>query len=128
MKFVHAATRTKDLDAAIHFYEELGLHESRRSELQTNRATLVFMEPAEANFAIELVYNWGRDTSYEGGERFGHFAFWVDDLDDVYRRLVAAGAQEVGRPPAPLEGRGPRIAFVADPDGTWVELIEHRDA
>ncbi len=127
MKFVHAATRTKDLNGAIRFYEELGLRESRRSELQTNRATLVFMEPPEANFAIELVYNWGHDAPYEGGERFGHFAFWVEDLDDVYLRLVAAGAQDVGRPPAPLEGRGPRIAFVADPDGAWVELIEHRD-
>jgi lactoylglutathione lyase len=128
MKFVHAATRTTDLDAAIRFYEQLDLHESRRSELETNRATLVFMEPAAANFAIELVYNWDRDKPYDGGERFGHFAFWVTDLDDTYRRLVAAGAQEVGRPPAPLEGKGSRIAFVADPDGTWVELIEHKDA
>jgi len=127
MKFVHAATRTADLGATIRFYAHLGLHETRRVELEKNRATLVFLEPPERNFAIELVYNWGRDTPYEGGERFGHFAFWVDDLDDVYRRLVAAGAQEVGRPPAPLEGRGPRIAFVADPDGVWVELIEHRD-
>ena len=52
----------------------------------------------------------------------------MSDLDDTYRRLVAAGAQEVGRPPAALEGKGPRIAFVADPDGVWVELIEHKDA
>ena len=127
MKFVHAATRTLDLDAAIRFYEQLGLHESRRSELQTNRATLVFMEPESGNFAIELVSNWDRDTPYDGGDRFGHFAFHVGDLDDTYRRLVEAGAQEVGRPPAPLEGRGRRIAFIADPDGTWVELIEHED-
>ena len=128
MKFVHVATRTKDLDKAIAFYEALGMHCSRKTDLTRGKATLAFVEPAEGNFAIELVYNWGHDAAYEGGERFGHFAFWVDDLDDVYRRLVAAGAQEVGRPPAPLEGRGPRIAFVADPDGTWVELIEHRDA
>jgi lactoylglutathione lyase len=125
MKFVHAATRTTDLDAAIRFYEQLGLRESRRSELQTNRATLVFMEPAAGNLAIELVYNWDRDTPYDGGDRFGHFAFRVGDLDGTYRRLVAAGAQEVGRRPAPLEGKGRRIAFIADPDGTWVELIEH---
>ena len=57
MKFVHAATRTTDLDAAIRFYEQLGMHEARRSELTKNRATLVFMAPAEGNFAIELVYN-----------------------------------------------------------------------
>ena len=127
MKFVHAATRTTDLDAAIRFYEQLGLRESRRSELQTNRATLVFMEPEAGNFAIELVHNWDRATPYDGGDRFGHFAFHVGDLDGTYSRLIAAGAQEVGRPPAPLEGKGRRIAFVADPDGTWVELIEHED-
>jgi predicted enzyme related to lactoylglutathione lyase len=40
---------------------------------------------------------------------------------------VAAGAEEVGRSPAPLEGKGSRIAFVADPDGTWIELIEHQE-
>jgi lactoylglutathione lyase len=124
MKFVHAATRTANLDAAIRFYEQLGMHEARRSELKKNRATLVFMEPAEANFAIELVHNWDQDTPYDGGDRFGHFAFDVDDLDATYERLVAAGANDVGRPPAALEGDRPRIAFVADPDGTWVELIE----
>jgi lactoylglutathione lyase len=128
MKFVHVATRTRDLDAAIAFYGALGMKEMRRSELEKGRATLVFIQPPEGNFAIELVYNWDRDKPYDGGERFGHFAFWVTDLDDTYRRLVAAGAQEVGREPAPLEGKGARIAFVADPDGTWVELIEHKDA
>ena len=93
MKFVHAATRTADLDAAIRFYEQLGLHEARRSELtKGKRATLVFMAPAEENFAIELVYNWDRDTPYDGGDRFGHFAFDVEDLDGTYARLVAAGA------------------------------------
>jgi lactoylglutathione lyase len=124
MKFVHAATRTTDLDAAIRFYEQLGLREARRSELTKGRATLVFMAPAEENFAIELVHNWDRDTPYDGGDRFGHFAFDVEDLDGTYARLVAAGAAEVGRPPAGLEGGRPRIAFVADPDGTWIELIE----
>jgi lactoylglutathione lyase len=124
MEFVHVATRTKDLDAAIAFSEALGMRCSRKSELTKNEATLAFMEPPEGNFAIELVYNWGRDTPYEGGERFGHFAFDVDDIEGTYATLVAAGAAEVGRPPAPLQGDGHRIAFVADPDGNWIELIE----
>ena len=127
MKFVHVATRTKDLDAAIRFYAMLGLRLDRTTELTQGKATLAFLTPPEGNFSIELVYNWGKDTPYDGGERFGHFAWWVEDLDETYQRLVAGGAQEVGRPPAPLEGSGPRIAFVADPDGNWVELIEHRD-
>jgi lactoylglutathione lyase len=124
MEFVHVATRTKDLDAAIAFYEALGLRLDRKSELTKNKATLAFMAKPEGDFAIELVYNLGKDTPYEGGERFGHFAFDVDDIDAAYAALLAAGGEEVGRPPAPLQGDGHRIAFVADPDGNWVELIE----
>ena len=124
MRFVHVATRTKDLDAAIAFYEKLGLVCQRKRELTKNKATLAFMSRPEGDFAIELVYNWGKDDGYESGDRFGHFAFDVEDLDKVYARLMAAGGGEVGRPPAPLQGEGPRIAFVADPDGNWIELIE----
>jgi lactoylglutathione lyase len=124
MRFVHIATRTKDLAAAIAFYEQLGLHEVEREELEQGKATLVFLQQPGSEFQIELVYNWGKDDGYAGGERFGHFAFDVQDLDAVYRRLIAAGAGDVGRPPAPFEGDGPMIAFVADPDGNWVELIE----
>jgi lactoylglutathione lyase len=124
MEFVHVATRTRDLDGAIAFYEALGLHLDHKSELTKNKATLAFMAKPEGDFAIELVYNWGKDDAYAGGERFGHFAFDVDDIEAEYARLVAAGGAEVGRAPAPLQGEGHRIAFVADPDGNWVELIE----
>jgi lactoylglutathione lyase len=124
MKFVHVATRTSDLDAAIAFYERLGLRLARKRELTKGEATLAFMERPEGDFSIELVYNWGRDTPYDGGERFGHFAFDVEDLDALYPALLGAGAGDVGRPPALLEGVGPKVAFVADPDGNRIELIE----
>lgn len=124
MKFVHVATRTYDLDAAIAFYKALGLHVGDRRELTQGRATLVYMERPGGDFSIELVHNWDRDEPYAGGERFGHFAFETEDMDAAYAELLAAGGAEVGRPPALLEGHGPRIAFVADPDGNWVELIE----
>jgi len=123
MKFVHVATRTKDLDSAIKFYEQLGLHEARRSELTKGKATLVFMEPEAGNFAIELVYNWGKDDAYAGGERFGHFAFETEDMDAVLPVLELFGGH-VTRQPFLLEGDGPRIAFVDDPDGNSVELIQ----
>ena len=123
MKFVHAATRTKNLDQALAFYRVLGLELSRRTELTKARATLAFIEPAEHNFAIELVYNWGKDDAYEGGARFGHFAFEVEDIDGLLPRLTAAGGR-VSREPFLLEGTGPRIAFVADPDDNAVELIQ----
>jgi lactoylglutathione lyase len=123
MKFVHAATRTKDLEAALAFYEVLGLKMSRKTELQKGRATLAFVEPPEGNFAIELVYNWGKDDAYDGGDRFGHFAFEVEDIDALLPRVTAAGGS-VLREPYLLEGTGPKLAFVTDPDGNQVELIQ----
>lgn len=123
MKFVHVATRTKDLDQALAFYAALGLRLSRTMQLTQGRATLAFIEPPQGNFAIELVYNWGKDDAYEGGERFGHFAFEVASIDDVLPTLTAAGGVPL-REPYLLEGTGPRIAFIADPDGNQVELIE----
>ncbi len=128
MKFVHVATRTKDLDAAVAFYGLLGLRLTEKKELTKNQATLAFVEPPEGNFAIELVFNWGRDTPYDGGERFGHFAFVVDDVEQVYEQVVEAGGTAV-RAPALLQGIGPsKIAFVADPDGNQIELIERNAA
>jgi lactoylglutathione lyase len=123
MKFVHVATRTKDLEAAIKFYEQLGLTEKKRSELAKGKATLVFMAPEADNFAIELVYNWGKDDAYPGGERFGHFAFEVEDIDVVLPGIERAGGR-VTRPPYLLEGDGPRLCFVDDPDGNSIELIQ----
>ena len=123
MKFAHVATRTKDPDAAVRFYEALGMQVSRRKELEKAKATLIYLAPPEGNFDIELVYNWGKDDAYEGGERFGHFAFEVEDIDAVLPGLTAAGGTVV-REPYLLEGTGPRIAFAADPDGNQVELIQ----
>jgi lactoylglutathione lyase len=127
MKFVHVATRTKDLDGAIKFYEQLGMHCERQRELTEGKATLAFLEAEVGNFAIELVYNWGKDDPYPGGERFGHFAFEVEDIDAVLPSIERAGGR-VARPPYLLEGRGPRICFIEDPDGNAVELIQREVA
>jgi lactoylglutathione lyase len=123
MKFVHVATRTSDLDAAIKFYEALGMHCERRRELTKGKATLAFMEPEAGNFAIELVYNWGKDDPYPGGERFGHFAFEVEDIDAVLPVVELLGGT-VTRQPYLLEGSGPRLSFIEDPDGNSIELIQ----
>ena len=98
MKFVHVATRTKDLEGAVEFYEQLGMHSSRRRELTKGKATLAFMEPEAGNFAIELVYNWGKDDDYAGGERFGHFAFEMEDIDAVLHAIEQSeAASRAGR-------------------------------
>jgi lactoylglutathione lyase len=123
MKFVHVAVRTKDLEQAVKFYEQLGMRCARRRELTKGRATLAFMEAEPGGFAIELVYNWGKDGGYESGERFGHFAFETDDIDAVLPVLELFGGI-VTRQPYTLEGDGPRLAFVEDPDGNSIELIQ----
>ena len=64
------------------------------------------MEPEAGNFAIELVYNWGKDDAYPGGERFGHFAFETEDIDAVLPVLELFGGR-VTRQPFLLEGDGP---------------------
>ena len=64
------------------------------------------MEPEAGNFAIELVYNWGKDDGYEGGERFGHFAFEMEDIDAVLPVIELFGGR-VTRLPYMLEGRRP---------------------
>ena len=123
MNFAHVATRTRDLEAAIAFYELFGMTCVRRKELTKGKATLAFLEPPEGNFAIELVYNWGKDDAYDGGERFGHFAFEVEDLRGLLATILDGGGTLV-REPYLLEGSGPLLAFVADPDGNWIELIQ----
>ena len=122
MKFVHVATRTKDLDEAIAFYEMLEPALLAQDRADGSKATLVFMEPAEGNFAIELVYNWGKDTPTTAASASATspsgWTTWTPCCPSH------RGRRHAGAPPYLLEGNGPRIAFVADPDGNWVELIQ----
>lgn len=124
MDFVHVATRTMNLERALAFHEAMGMQETRRKDLTQGKATLVFIAPPERNFEIELVYNWGKDDAYAGGERFGHFAFHVPDIEELLPALTAAGGTLL-RGPYVLENSQTTIAFVADPDGNPVELIQH---
>jgi lactoylglutathione lyase len=101
MKFVHVATRTRDLEAALAFYAALGFKATRTSELTKAKATLTFIEPPAGNFAIELVYNWGKDEAYEGGERFGHFAFEVLDIDSLPPAARSSASPTCWRAPGP---------------------------
>ena len=123
MKFVHVATRTKDLEAAIAFYELLRHGLLAQEGAHEGQGDAGVHGAAEGNFAIELVYNWGKDDGYEGGERFGHFAFEMDDIDAVLPGILERGGKLV-REPYLLEGDGPLLAFVDDPDGNWIELIQ----
>lgn len=122
-RLLHTMVRVKDLDRSVRFYTEvLGMTERNRKILEKADATLVFLTDAEGHHPIELTFNHdGRD--YDLGDQFGHFAFGVGDLDDAREALAGHGV-EFSRGPYRVTEGGSRIAFIRDPDGIEIELIE----
>ena len=122
-ELLHTMIRVRDLERSVDFYTRvLGLKEQRRKVLEKADATLVFLADATGGHAIELTFNHdGRD--YELGDQFGHFAFGVGDLDQAAAEL---DQHEIGfsRGPYRVTEGGSRIAFIKDPDGIEIELIE----
>lgn len=126
MRYLHAMVRVKDLDASMRFYRDLlGLEETRRSEHEAGRFTLVYLAApadraraeAEKSPEVELTFNWD-DQDYDGGRNFGHLAFQVDDIYAACQRLMDGGVV-INRPP-----RDGHMAFVRSPDGISIELLQ----
>ena len=124
MRFLHSMIRVYDLDAALAFFDLLGLKETRRRDSERGRFTLVFLstghpdDPAE----IELTHNWDEAEPYSGGRNFGHLAFAVDDIYALCAKLQDNGVV-IARPP-----RDGRMAFVRSPDQISVELLQRGEA
>ena len=126
--FVHASIRTSNLERSIDFYTRLlGLKVLSRREIKQNNAEIVFLrDPKGEGCTLELTFyhNQKKFTQPEYEERlFDHLAFEVADMN----KTVAALRKEkvaITDEPYTLESNGPTIAFVEDPDGTLIELIE----
>lgn len=125
--FLHTMVRVGDLDRSVRFYTEmLGMKELRRTDVPEGRYTLVFVGYGNetSSTVLELTYNWGV-THYEMGTAFGHLAIGVPDIHATCERLRAAGAKIV-REPGPVKFGTTVIAFIEDPDGYKIELIERK--
>lgn len=122
MKYLHTMIRVCDLDAALSFFEVLGLQEVRRKDVPPGRFTLVFLATAPGEPEVELTHNWDQEEPYSGGRNFGHLAYSVEDIYATCERLVAAGVT-INRPP-----RDGRMAFVRSPDRISVELLQQGEA
>jgi len=125
MRLLHTMLRVGDLQKSIAFYTEtLGMRLLRQSENKEYEYSLAFLGYGDEsnNTVIELTYNWGK-TEYEHGEAFGHLAIGVDDIYAVCDDIKAKGG-DVYRAPGPVKGGKTVIAFVRDPSGYAIELIQ----
>jgi len=125
MRFLHTMLRVKDLDASVRFYcDHLGMKELRRKDYPGGEFTLAFVGYGDESdhTVLELTYNWGQHD-YDLGDAFGHVAIGVDDIHATCERLRAAGVR-ITREPGPMKHGTTVIAFVEDPNGYKVELIQ----
>jgi lactoylglutathione lyase len=124
LRYLHTMVRVKDLDASKAFYELLGLQETRRSESEGGRFTLVFMAPpGQEECPVELTFNWDGDDGLPSDSRhFGHLAYEVDDIYATCQFLQDNGVI-INRPP-----RDGRMAFVRSPDNVSIELLQKGNA
>lgn len=125
-RLLHTMIRVKDLDRSIDFYTRLlGMKLLRKSEYPDGKFTNVFVgygdERKEA--VIELTYNWDQEKPYDLGSGFGHLALGVPDIYKTCEGLAAEGVK-IPRPPGPMKHGTTVIAFIEDPDGYKIELIE----
>ncbi|HRL39012.1 MAG: lactoylglutathione lyase [Comamonas sp.] len=126
MQFLHTMLRVGNLQRSIDFYTQvLGMELLRTSENPQYQYSLAFLgfgggNPAQAE--LELTYNWGTDH-YDLGTAYGHIALGVPDAYAACEKIRAAGGQ-ITREPGPVKGGSTVIAFVTDPDGYKIELIQ----
>ncbi len=125
MRLLHTMIRVNDLDESLRFYcNDLGMKLLRKQDYPGGRFTLAFVGYGDegSNSVIELTYNW--DTHrYDIGNAFGHLAIGVPDIYKACDALRAKGAKVV-REPGPMKHGGTEIAFVEDPNGYRIELIQ----
>lgn len=127
MRILHTMLRVGDLEKSLDFYTRvLGMTLLRRQDYPDGRFTLAFVGygPEDTYPALELTHNW--DTAkYELGSAYGHIALGVSDIHATANAIRQAGGKVV-REPGPMKHGTTVIAFVEDPDGYKVELIQQK--
>ncbi|PHM56624.1 lactoylglutathione lyase [Xenorhabdus sp. KK7.4] len=129
MRLLHTMIRVGNMQRSIDFYTKImGMRLLRTSENPEYKYSLAFVGYSDESqgAVIELTYNWDVE-SYEMGTAFGHIALGVDDVAATCERIKLAGGNVI-REAGPVKGGTTVIAFVEDPDGYKIELIENKSA
>ena len=130
-RLLHSMIRIRDVDASLRFYRDgLGMTLLNRYDFEAGCFSILFLSFAgyrDGPSALELTYNWDRAEAYTHGSGYGHVAVGVPDVAAMFERLKAYGGVQETAPKRMMAG-GPEIAFVRDPDGYAIELIQTRRA
>jgi lactoylglutathione lyase len=127
-RMLHTMIRVFDLDKSLAFYTgAMGMKVLRKREVPDGKYTLAFVgyDDESSQAVVELTYNWDQAKPYEIGSGFGHLAVGVPDVAATTEKLRSYGAK-VTREPGPVKFGSTIIAFVEDPDGYKIELIERK--
>lgn len=128
-RVLHSMIRVRDVDASLHFYcDGLGMTLLDRYDIEAGRFSILFLSYAgyrDGPAALELTYNWDQKDDYSHGSGYGHIAIGVSDVGAMWKRLADFGGTQ-STPPKILLAGGPELAFVKDPDGYAIELIQIR--
>jgi lactoylglutathione lyase len=125
MALIHTCYRITNIDRSVAFYEALGFEETGRLPIRDEAVNVFMNQPGDGDMPrLELTYNNGVD-SYELGTAYGHIAITTDDIHGTLGRLAEQGI-EPEKPPYSVREGGSLLAFVKDPDGYRVELLEMR--
>lgn len=124
MKILHAMIRVKDIDASLKFYTELlGLQKTH--EIKLEDCILHFLKGEDGDFEIELTQNFKNPKDgYTNGNAFGHFAVETKDMDEFDKKFKAFGGEYLYEPFVMEEAQS-KIAFIKDPDGNEIEIIQN---
>jgi lactoylglutathione lyase len=123
MQLLHTSITVKDMDESIAFYtERLGMTLESRREIKQNNAEIAFLKIGGTDHRIELTW-WKDKKEYAEGDQLDHIAFGVKDLRKTVEAMRAEGV-EIAKEPYSLGST--QIAFIKDPNGIWLELIEQK--
>lgn len=126
-RVLHSMLRVRDVEKALRFYRDgLGMDVLDRYDFEQGRFSILFLSFAgyrDGPAALELTYNWDTEQDYSHGSGYGHVAIGVPDVTAMYERLADYGGTQVTAPKKMMAG-APELAFVKDPDGYAIELIQ----